>query len=412
MLDIAIIGGGAAGFFAAINIKHLHPNLNVAIFEKSKTVLGKVSISGGGRCNVTHSCFDNSRLITYYPRGNKELLTVFNRFNPQNTIEWFKLRNINLKTESDGRMFPESNQSETIINCFLSECNRLHIPIYTQKPLLNFQLFEDSTFNLIFENETVSCNKLVFATGSSEFMWNMLKKKDIPIIEPVPSLFTFNIKNELINGLQGLSLKNATVSCRFDKELLKKHQLKKDQLSQSGPLLITHWGLSGPAVLKLSSIGARIFNEQNYKFSILVNWVNISNENSIIELKKLKEVNAKKKTINTPFANLPSRLWESMCTYLKLETKNWGDLSQNDITKLANCLTEYPLEVNGKSTFKDEFVTAGGIDLKAVDFKTMQSKQFKNLYFAGEVLNIDALTGGFNFQAAWSEAWIISQNIV
>ena len=411
MLDVAIIGGGAAGFFAAINIKYQHPNLKVAIFEKSKTVLGKVSISGGGRCNVTHSCFDNSQLISYYPRGNKELLTVFNRFNPQNTIEWFKQRNINLKTESDGRMFPESNQSETIINCFLSECKRLLIPIYTQKPLLDFHSKEDMSFTLFFENETINCHKLVFTSGSSEFMWNMLKKKGIPIIEPVPSLFTFNIKHPLINGLQGLSVKHATVSCTFDKDLLKKHQLKKDQLSQSGPLLITHWGLSGPAVLKLSSIGARIFNDQNYQFSIQVNWINDSLDNTILQLKKLKETNSKKKTTNIPFANLPSRLWESMCALLKIETKNWGDLSQNEINKLAIFLTESPFEVNGKSTFKEEFVTAGGIDLKAVDFKSMQSKQIKNLFFAGEVLNIDALTGGFNFQAAWSEAWIISQNI-
>ena len=242
-------------------------------------------------------------------------------------------------------------------------------------------------------------------------MWNMLKKKGIPIIEPVPSLFTFNIKHPLINGLQGLSVKHATVSCSFDKDLLKKHQLKKDQLSQSGPLLITHWGLSGPAVLKLSSIGARIFNDQNYQFSIQVNWINDSLDNTILQLKKLKETNSKKKTTNIPFANLPSRLWESMCALLKIETKNWGDLSQNEINKLAIFLTESPFEVSGKSTFKDEFVTAGGIDLKAVDFKSMQSKQIKNLFFAGEVLNIDALTGGFNFQAAWSEAWIISQNI-
>jgi predicted Rossmann fold flavoprotein len=411
MLDVAIIGGGAAGFFAAINIKYQHPNLKVAIFEKSKTVLGKVSISGGGRCNVTHSCFDNSQLISYYPRGNKELLTVFNRFNPLNTIEWFKQRNINLKTESDGRMFPESNQSETIINCFLSECKRLLIPIYTQKPLLDFHSKEDMSFTLFFENETVNCHKLVFTSGSSEFMWNMLKKKGIPIIEPVPSLFTFNIKHPLIIGLQGLSVKHTTVSCTFDKDLLKKHQLKKDQLSQLGPLLITHWGLSGPAVLKLSSIGARIFNDQSYQFSIQVNWINDSLDNTIIQLKKLKESNSKKKITNTPFANLPSRLWESMCALLKIETKNWGDLSQIEINKLAIFLTESPFEVNGKSTFKEEFVTAGGIDLKAVDFKSMQSKQIKNLFFAGEVLNIDALTGGFNFQAAWSEAWIISQNI-
>jgi predicted Rossmann fold flavoprotein len=411
MLDVAIIGGGAAGFFAAINIKCQHPNLKVAIFEKSKTVLGKVSISGGGRCNVTHSCFDNSQLISYYPRGNKELLTVFNRFNPQNTIQWFKQRNINLKTESDGRMFPESNQSETIINCFLSECKRLLIPIYIQKPLLDFHSKEDMSFNLFFENETVNCHKLVFTSGSSEYMWNMLKKKGIPIIQPVPSLYTFNIKHPLIIGLQGLSVKHATVSCTFDKDLLKKHQLKKNQLSQLGPLLITHWGLSGPAVLKLSSIGARIFNDQSYQFSIQVNWINDSLDNTIIQLKKLKESNSKKKITNTPFTNLPSRLWESMCALLKIETKNWGDLSQIEINKLAIFLTESPFEVNGKSTFKEEFVTAGGIDLKAVDFKSMQSKQIKNLFFAGEVLNIDALTGGFNFQAAWSEAWIISQNI-
>ncbi len=409
-MDVAIIGGGAAGFFAAINIKEKHPNFKICIFEKTKTPLGKVRISGGGRCNVTHARFDNNDLIQFYPRGSKELLSVFDKFNPKNTIDWFKKRNILLKQEPDGRMFPESNSSETIVQCFMDACQYLDIQLKTQTVLEDFEPHSQG-FELKINGQQLISKNLIICSGSSEQIWQLLRKKNIPVVDSVPSLFTFNIKDELIQDLMGLVIPQADVQLMFEKSDLKKFGLNQKEILQKGPLLITHWGLSGPSILKLSAVGARILNHFNYQFNLKVNFVQKDFDTVLEFLKSQKNNHSKKKVSNTVLFGLPNRFWEKLCVLALVHQKNWSDISNQDLNKLSLFLTQYVFKVNGKSTFKDEFVTAGGVELNSVDFKTMQSKQYKGLFFAGEVLNIDALTGGFNFQAAWSEAWVISQQI-
>ncbi len=410
MLDLAVIGGGAAGFFAAINTKTLHPNFNVSIFEKSKTVLGKVLVSGGGRCNVTHACFDTRNLVEYYPRGKKELVSIFQRFNPADTIRWFESKGIQLKTEADGRMFPISDDSQTIINCFLKECAELSIAIHTVCPVKN--LHKNEVFEIETEIGIVKARNVLVASGSSEYFWNILKGLGHTIIKPVPSLFTFNIKHPFIADLMGISVAKASVRLLADKQDCKEFGLKPSDIVQSGPLLITHWGISGPAILKLSSVAALLLHSKNYKFNISVNLSNRTLEDVKDIIQSFKREFARKQVINTPMFGIPQRWWQRIYS-LSFQNANitWSDISNKDCLVLAEHLSNFTLEVNGKSTFKDEFVTAGGIDLKEIDFKTMESKLVQGLYFAGEVLNIDALTGGFNFQAAWSEAWVISQSI-
>jgi hypothetical protein len=410
MLDLAIIGGGAAGFFAAINAKTRHPNLKVEIFEKSKTVLGKVRISGGGRCNVTHACFENRLLVSFYPRGNKELLSVFERFNTKDTVKWFESRGIVLKSEADGRIFPISDNSETIVNCFLDECDELKIPIKTLRSVKSIE--KNGVFQLNINDEIVEARQVLVASGSSDSFWQILKGMGHHIVEPVPSLFTFNIDNDLIADLMGLSVPKASVKLLLSKQQLKESKLAQSDLTQTGPLLITHWGLSGPAILKLSSIAARVLNQLQYRFEISVGLSNLKTEETLDLLLKVKSEHPKKQVVNTPLFNIPQRWWQRIHSLTFVNTFNtWSDVSKKDLLKFAENLSDFHLDVHGKSTFKDEFVTAGGIDLKEVDFKTMQSKIVPGLYFAGEVLNIDALTGGFNFQAAWSEAWVISESL-
>ena len=411
MPDVAVIGGGAAGFFAAINIKKKHPGLKVHIYEKSRTVLGKVKVSGGGRCNVTHACFIPEDLVRYYPRGHKELLSVFQRFNPIHTIEWFHRNGVRLKTESDGRMFPVSDDSQTIIDCFLGNCTRLDIPVHTNHAVQEIEK-TDGGFNLKINDKIVKASKIVVSPGSSEHFWNMLKTLGHTIVPHVPSLFTFNIKHPLLKELMGLSLANATVKLVIGNAVCKANKLREDDLAQSGPLLITHWGLSGPAVLKLSSVAARVLNQVNYEFDILLNLTGKEAGEVDRTLQSSKQENSKKRIVNTPLFNIPSRLWTRLLEVsLNRTDMNWADLSKKDMALLSESLYAFRLPVKGKSTFKEEFVTAGGVDLKEVDFKTMESKAVPGLYLAGEVLNIDALTGGFNFQAAWSEGWVISESI-
>ncbi len=412
MVDIAIIGGGAAGFFAAINIKIKQPHLKVVIFEKTKTVLGKVRISGGGRCNVTHACFSAKDLIAFYPRGSKELQSVFNQFGPQDTIRWFEEKGVALKTESDGRMFPVSDDSETIVQCFYNECQKHQIDIQTNFPV-NLIEKTNELFLLKGEHETISAKKIVITTGSSHYFWQMLKSFGHTLIAPVPSLFTFNIQNPLIQNLQGVAIPNVAVKLLIDKALIKKLGLNAADLQQTGALLFTHWGLSGPAILKLSAVGARLLNHQNYEFDIALNFLNDGNEESVLKaFNEQKKAHPKKQVSTQAMFSLPNRLWQQI-VQLTIENEGitWADISKKDLQQLALALTAFNLPVKGKSTFKDEFVTAGGIDLKEIDFKTMQSKLIPGLYFAGEVLNIDALTGGFNFQAAWSESWLLAQHI-
>lgn len=397
--DIIIIGGGAAGFFSAINIADKNPDLKIAILERGKDVLSKVKISGGGRCNVTHACFIPNDLAKFYPRGEKELRGPFHQFCSGDTIEWFDKRGVELKIEEDGRMFPITDSSQTIIDCFLNEVEKHKIDVLTNQSVKS--LFKSDEFWKIETNSDVfTCQKIVIATGSNPKIWDFLSELGHKIISPVPSLFTFNIKDDRIKNLMGVSA-NATI------------KVKGTNLKASGPLLITHWGMSGPAILRLSAWGARELFKLNYQFVIQVNWLKDLNFEEVFEeLNGLKIENAKKQVDKFCPFEFPKRLWESLLTASKiaLATK-WADLSKKQLITLSEQLTNGQFQVNGKSTFKEEFVTAGGVDLKEVNFKTMESKVLPNLYFAGEVLNIDAITGGFNFQNAWTTSYIVSQNI-
>jgi predicted Rossmann fold flavoprotein len=397
--DIIIVGGGAAGFFTAINIVEKNPKLKVAILERGSEVLSKVRISGGGRCNVTHACFEPNELVKFYPRGEKELRGPFHQFSSGDTVEWFSNHGVELKIEEDGRMFPVSNSSQTIIDCFLQATQKLGISVLTGQSVQSI-FKKDNFWKIETQTENYITEKLILATGSNPKIWEMLQTFGHAIVNPVPSLFTFNIKDARIKELPGVS---AIVSVK----------VKDTKLTSTGPLLITHWGMSGPSILKLSAWGARILSEKNYQFTIFVNWLNdIDADESEKILKNLKLENAKKAVSKKSPFDFPNRLWESLvlASNISEETK-WADLSKMQLQNLANQLTNSSFQVNGKSTFKEEFVTAGGIDLKEINFKTMESKLHENLFFAGEIVNIDAVTGGFNFQNAWTSGFILANSL-
>ena len=397
--DILIVGGGAAGFFSAINIVERNPKLKVAILERGKEVLSKVRVSGGGRCNVTHACFEPNELVKYYPRGEKELRGPFHQFCSGDTIEWFEKHGVELKIEDDGRMFPVSNSSQTIIDCFLNASHKLGITILTGQSVQSI-FKKDNCWKIETQTENYLAEKLILATGSNPKIWDMLHTFGHAIVTPVPSLFTFNIKDPRIKELPGIATQvNVKVT--------------GSKLESTGPLLITHWGMSGPAILKLSAWGARILHDKNYQFAIEVNWLNdIETEEAETLLKELKQEHAKKTVTKKSPLEVQNRLWESLvlASGIGAETK-WADLSKIQLHNLASQLTKGIFQVNGKSTFKEEFVTAGGIDLKEINFKTMESKIHPNLYFAGEIVNIDAITGGFNFQNAWTSGFIVANAI-
>jgi len=397
--DIIIVGGGAAGFFTAINIVEKNPKLKVAILERGQEVLSKVRVSGGGRCNVTHACFVPNDLVKFYPRGEKELRGPFHHFCSGDTIEWFEKHGVELKIEDDGRMFPVSNSSQTIIDCFLSATKKLGIDIVTGQSVQS--IFKAETYwKVVTNHDTYSCQKLIMTTGSNPKIWELLTEIGHTIVQPVPSLFTFNIKDKRIKDLMGVSAL-ASVKVRGSK------------LSASGPLLITHWGMSGPGILRLSAWGARELADKKYQFAIQVNWLNdLTLEEAEEKLKELKLEHSKKAVSKKSPFDFPNRLWESLvlASEISEETK-WADLSKKQLQNIAQQLTQGEFQVNGKSTFKEEFVTAGGIDLKEINFKTMESKLHENLFFAGEILNIDAITGGFNFQNAWTGGFIIAEAI-
>jgi hypothetical protein len=401
--DIIIVGGGAAGFFTAINIVEKNPKLKVAILERGADVLQKVRISGGGRCNVTHACFEPNELVKFYPRGEKELRGPFHQFSSGDTIEWFKNHGIELKIEGDGRMFPVSNSSQTIIDCFLQATQKLGISVLTGQSvqsIFNIEIVDQKLWKVETQTEKYLVEKLILATGSNPKIWEMLQTFGHAVVNPVPSLFTFNIKDSRIKELPGVATL-ATV------------KVKDSKLESTGPLLITHWGMSGPAILKLSAWGARILNDKNYQFTIFVNWLNDADQEEVEKkLKELKQEHAKKSVSKKSPFELTNRLWESLvlASGIEAETK-WADLSKLHLQNLASQLTNGTFQVNGKSTFKEEFVTAGGIDLKEINFKTMESKLHNNLYFAGEIVNIDAITGGFNFQNAWTSGFIVANAI-
>ena len=401
--DVIIIGGGAAGFFTAINAAEKTPHLKIAILERGKEVLTKVKISGGGRCNVTHAEFLPKELTQNYPRGEKELLGPFHTFMTGDTIEWFEKRGVELKIEEDGRMFPTSNSSQTIIDCFLSETKRLGVEVLLSQPVKEIQKNE-GRYILTTSTDTFSAEKIVVTTGSNPKIWKLLNDLGHSIVPAVPSLFTFNIKDSRIADLPGLST-NASVKV-LDKN-------GKTVLESDGPLLITHWGMSGPAILKLSAWGARILDPLKYNFTIEVNWLNTLTEEDVLDsLKNLKILQGKQTIYKYAQFELPKRLWQSIVKAAGIaETLTWAEATRENFQNLANQLIAAIFEVNGKSTFKEEFVTAGGVDLKEVNFKTFESRVCKNLFFAGEVLDIDAITGGFNFQNAWTSGYIVSQNL-
>ena len=397
--DIIIVGGGAAGFFTAINIVEKNPKLKVAILERGNEVLSKVRISGGGRCNVTHACFEPNELVKFYPRGEKELRGPFHQFCSGDTVEWFSNHGVELKIEEDGRMFPISNSSQTIIDCFLQATQKLGITVLMGQSVQSI-FKKDNFWKIETQNKNYIAEKLILATGSNPKIWEMLQTFGHAIVNPVPSLFTFNIKDARIKELPGVS---AQVSVK----------VKDTKLASTGPLLITHWGMSGPAILKLSAWGARILAEKNYQFTIFVNWLNdIEADDAEKILKNLKQEHAKKAVSKKSPFDFPNRLWESLvlASSISEETK-WADLSKIQLRNLVHQLTNSSFQVNGKSTFKEEFVTAGGIDLKEINFKTMESKLHENLFFAGEIINIDAVTGGFNFQNAWTSGYILANSL-
>jgi len=398
---IGIIGGGAAGFFAAINIAQQGIKAEITILERSKEVLQKVKISGGGRCNITHACYDVELLTKNYPRGQKALRGPFNKFQPRDTIEWFARQGIKIVEEADGRMFPSTNDSQTVIDCFVRLCEKWKIEVLTQTRVTQITKL-NSGWELDSSLGTFNFDILIVAGGSSEGLWGILEKQGLKIIPPVPSLFSCNIKDEILNGLAGISILNVLVNVEGRKHI------------SSGPCIITHWGLSGPAFLKLSAWEARFFHEKQYKLRLEVNWLGVAKnrETFLQELVELKSENAKKKVLKDPKYGLPARLWAALVASVGIEeNENWADLSKAKLAALAQVLCACKLEAQGKTTNKDEFVTCGGVDLGEIDFRTMEVKQHQNMYIIGEILDIDAVTGGFNFQAAWTEAWIVAQSI-
>lgn len=396
--DVIVIGGGAAGFFAAIRCAELNPNQRIIILEKASQTLGKVLISGGGRCNVTHACFEPAKLITYYPRGGNELRGAFTRFQPNDTVAWFEERGVRIKTESDGRMFPVTDDSNTIANTLRFSAKQAGVRVELGASVLGVEKTPQGEFRLEVRREAgsqfIQTKKLLFATGGDRKSLDLIRKLGHTIADPVPSLFTFNIKDKRIDGLAGVAVEDVT--------------LKMDSLTARGPLLITHWGMSGPAVLRLSAWGARILFDKKYASTFTVNWLGNYKLDSALEVlgrnKDWHENARKKVSAHSAFSQIPIRLWKQLVHFIG--DKNWADVSKAELRRLAEELTAGEFRIQGKGQFKEEFVTCGGVSLKEVDFKTMQSRVVDGLFFAGEVLDIDGITGGFNFQAAWTTGWL------
>ncbi|MDY7396832.1 NAD(P)/FAD-dependent oxidoreductase [Aureibaculum sp. 2210JD6-5] len=395
MNKITIIGGGAAGFFAAITCAEKNPAAEIIILERGKEVLQKVKISGGGRCNVTHACFDPKELCEYYPRGKKELLGPFHQFMTGDTMQWFEDSGVALKIEADNRVFPVSNSSQSIIDVLINATEKLGIKVKLNHRVENFEKV-GGLWKINTNKGDFIADKLLIASGSNTKIWEMLNNLDHTIVPPVPSLFTFKINDKRIREIPGISVPNATVS------------IANSTFETSGPLLITHWGMSGPAVLKLSAFGARFLAKKDYHYNVVINWLSKQTEQIFEKLKTIRTAHKKKQVIlKSVFQEIPKRLWENLVLASEIKNESrWADVSNKQLENLSNQLTKGIFNANGKSTFKEEFVTAGGIDLKEVNFKRFESKLHKNLFFAGEVLNIDAVTGGFNFQNAWTGGYI------
>jgi predicted Rossmann fold flavoprotein len=409
-MDIIVIGGGAAGFFGAIVAAETNPAARVTIIEAGRSPLGKVKVSGGGRCNVTHHCFETRDLIQHYPRGSKALRGAFSRFQPQDTVAWFEQRGVKLKTESDGRMFPTTDNSQTIIDCLTEAARAAQVQILTGNPALtitttNPALNTPAKFLITLKNQqTLTSDRLLLATGSSPAGYRWAKGFGHAIQPPVPSLFTFKLNHPLFHNLAGVSVPQVQVKLITP---------TKPHLQQQGPLLITHWGVSGPAILKLSAWGARVLHEHRYRLPLEINWLPGENQETCRQALLQLKTNLSKKKLETiaPF-NLPKRLWQRWLTIAEIPPdKIWAELNKQEIKVLSQALTQGRYDILGKGTFKDEFVTCGGIKLGEVNFKTMASKLCPQLYFAGEILDVDGVTGGFNFQNAWTTGWLAGNAI-
>lgn len=399
-LTHCIIGGGAAGFFGAITCAQYFPDDRVILLEKSRQVLSKVRISGGGRCNVTHACFDPALLIKNYPRGHQELRSLFSRFQPRETIQWFESRGVPLKAEEDGRIFPVSDSSETIIQCLLEEARKQKIEIWLGKGVQDILPLPQKGFSLeLSDDERLACDRLLMATGSAPKTYPLLEKLGHSVVPLVPSLFTFNLPTSPFLDLAGISLPLAKV------------YLPALKMEQVGPLLLTHWGLSGPAILKLSAWAARELHELNYQTKVEVNWVPSFSEGELRQLLlKMKEKEAARQIESEPLFGLSKQLWKRILVLAQLPALlRWSSLSHSQLQALLCSLTKTELFMEGKTTYKQEFVTCGGVDLREVNFKTMESRLCPGLFLAGEILNIDGVTGGFNFQNAWSTGWVAGQ---
>jgi len=402
--ELFVIGGGAAGFFAAVNAARINPDLSVTILEKSREVLSKVRVSGGGRCNVTHHCFDPELLSKAYPRGEKILRWSFEQFQARDTVEWFNERGVELKTEDDGRMFPVTDNSDTIISCLMNEAKKHRVSVRTKMKVNRIEPLNEGGFTLhLHKEKPISCKQLVVATGgyNRENAYSWLTELGHSVNTPVPSLFTFNFREKIFADLAGISVQRAEV------------HIKGTSFSEIGPVLITHWGLSGPAVLKLSAWAARELHNREYRYDVQINWLHPMNEQEIRnQLTKIRSDQSRKLVTKQNQFPFPSRLWER---FLELSTikpdKRWADLSNKEIHELTLQLTRGTYAIQGKTTYKEEFVTCGGIPLNEVNPDTLESKKVSGLYFVGEVLDIDGITGGFNFQAAWTNGWLAAKAI-
>ena len=397
MKRIIIIGGGAAGFFCAANLDETQ--YKITILEQNSDVLQKVKISGGGRCNVTHACFHPRELVQFYPRGNKELLSVFTKFQPGDTMDWFEQRKVALKIENDNRVFPESNSSQSIINAMLNEAQQKKVEVKTKCSVKEIEKLGEK-YLIKTSLGDFEADVVIYTTGSSPKSLKMIESLGHKIVDLVPSLFTFNIKDDLLKDLAGTSFEMAETS------------IPKLITEESGPLLITHWGLSGPAILKISAWEAINLAKVKYNFVIEVNFISKDTEDAETLFQKFRQSNPKKTIGQSKIFDITNRFWQRILEVSKVDlNKQVANLSGKEMQAIIENLCRKKFQVTGKSTFKDEFVTAGGVDLKEINFKNMASKILPNFYIAGEVLNIDAVTGGFNFQACWSEAWLIAQDL-
>ena len=399
---LVVIGGGAAGFFCAVNAARMHPGLRVILLEKTNKLLSKVKISGGGRCNVTHALFDIAEMSKRYPRGQNFVKKTFHQFFTTDTIEWFKVRGVRLKAEDDGRMFPITDSSQTIMDCLMNEANLYGVEIRMNSEVKKFKN-KNSKIKIELANGQTDADFACVACGgypkTSMFQW--LQNSGHTISEPVPSLFTFNLPKHPITQLMGVSVEKTRVKTEGSK------------LVEEGSILITHWGFSGPAVLRLSAWGARELKIKNYEFKVHINWLPDYNEQTLKEqFQSFRVSNPSKKIINHNFGFLPNRLWQFLLEQSGVNNElRFADLSSKIENILIKNLVDYVVEVKGKTTFKEEFVTAGGINLSEVDANTMMSKKIRNLFFAGEILDVDGITGGFNFQHAWTSGWIAAKTI-